>query len=62
MSHAIGNLALLTLAAALAVSLPLQALQRQAPAIARDAYTDARARAAAGYLAETISSIGMQAR
>lgn len=62
MPHAVRNLTFLTLAAALAVTLPLQALQRQSPSIASDAYVDARSRAAADYIAETVSSIGMQAR
>jgi hypothetical protein len=62
MSHAVSNLTLLTLAAALAVTLPLQALQRQSPSIASDAYADARSHAAADYIAKTVNSIGMQAR
>ena len=62
MPHAVRNFALLALAAALAVSLPLQALQRQSPSIASNAYADARSRAAADYIAASVGSIAMQAR
>ena len=62
MSHAVSNLTLLILAAALAGTLSLQELQRLSLSAACNAEADARSRAATSYVAEAVSYLEMQAR